>query len=96
MELLDLLRQKRQDILRIAESHGAHNVHIFGSVLRGEAGPDSDIDFLVEVRPVHSSWFPAGLIADLESLLEYPVDVVTRDALHWYIRDRVLSEAKPL
>jgi len=96
MELLDLIRQKRQDILRIADLHGAHNVRIFGSVLRGEARLGSDIDFLVEVGPVHSSWFPAGLIADLESLLGHPVDVVTKDALHWYIRDRVLNEAKPL
>jgi len=96
MELLDLIRLKRHDILRIADLHGAHNVRIFGSVLRGEARPGSDIDFLVEVGPVHSSWFPAGLIADLESLLGCPVDVVTKDALHWYIRDRVLDEAKPL
>ena len=64
--------------------------------MRGEAGPDGDVDLLVKVGPVHSSWFPAGLIADLENLSGRKVDVVTEAALHWYIRDRVLQEAVPL
>jgi hypothetical protein len=46
--------------------------------------------------PEHSAWFPAGLIVDLEELLACEVDVVTQDALHWYIHDRVLEEAVPL
>ena len=96
VDLARLLQEKREDILRIAEKHGASNVRVFGSVARGEAGPDSDIDFLIDVGPVHSSWFPAGLIIDLQGLLERKVDVVTADALHWFIRDRVLSESKPL
>jgi predicted nucleotidyltransferase len=96
MGLLESLREKRLEILRIADRHGAHNVRIFGSAASGEAGPESDVDFLVEVGPHHSSWFPAGLVADLEDLLDRPVDVVTADALHWYIRDRVLEEAVPL
>ncbi len=96
MGIDELLKEKRQDILRIAARHGARNVRIFGSVARGEAGPESDVDFLVEVEPVHSAWFPAGLVIDLEDLLGCEVDVVTKEALHWYIRDRVLEEAKPL
>ena len=96
MGIDELLKEKRQDILRVAEQHGAYNVRVFGSVARGEASPDSDIDFLVEVGPVHSSWFPAGLMADLENLLGRRVDVVTQEALHWYIRDRILKEAVPL
>jgi len=96
MGIDELLKEKRQDILQVAERHGAYNVRVFGSVVHGEAGPDSDVDLLVEVRPVHSSWFPAGLIADLENLLGRKVDVVTQEALHWYIRDRVLKEAVPL
>lgn len=91
-----LLMAKREEILRIAAQHGAHNVRVFGSVARGEAGPDSDVDLLVDVGPDHSSWFPAGLVADLEELLGREVDVVTESALHWYIRDRVLQEAVPL
>ena len=93
MSIEELLKEKRQDILRIAAQHGAYNVHLFGSVVRGEASPDSDVDLLVEVGPVHSSWFPAGLVIDLENLLGRKVDVVTKEALHWYIRDRVLKEA---
>jgi predicted nucleotidyltransferase len=76
--------------------HGAYNVRIFGSVARGEAGPRSDLDFLVDVGSVHTPWFPAGLVVDLEELLGRKVDVVTERALHWYIRDRVLKEAAPL
>lgn len=96
MGIDELLKEKRQDVLQVAEQHGAYNVRVFGSVVRGEAGPDSDVDLLVQVGPVHSPWFPAGLIADLESLLGRKVDVVTEAALHWYIRDRVLKEAVPL
>ena len=90
------VQAKREDILRIAESHGASNVRVFGSMARGEAGPDSDVDFLVDAGPKHSAWFPAGLTADLEELLGRRVDVATPDALHWFIRDRVLQEARPL
>ncbi len=96
MSIEELLKEKRQDILRVAAQHGAYNMRLFGSVVRGDAGPDSDVDFLVEVGPVHSSWFPAGLVIDLENLLGRKVDVVTKEALHWYIRDRVLKEAVPL
>jgi hypothetical protein len=91
-----LLKNKRVEILKIAARHGATNVRVFGSRARGEAGPQSDLDLLVEVGPQRSPWFPAGLIADLEELLGCEVDVVTPNALHWYIRERVLEEAKPL
>ena len=93
---MQLLKRRRAAILRIAEQHGAYNVRVFGSVARGEATATSDIDFLVDVKPVHSSWFPAGLVADLQQLLDTDVDVLTEHALHWYIRDRVLQEAVPL
>jgi predicted nucleotidyltransferase len=96
MTLEQLLQQKRADILRIAAKHGAYNIRLFGSVGRGESGPDSDVDFLVDVGPEHSPWFPAGLVLELEKLLGRKVDVVTEPALHWYIRDQVLQEAKPL
>ena len=90
------LVEHRDEILEIAARHGARNVRVFGSVARGEASPDSDVDLLVDVGPTHSRWFPAGLVLDLETLLGREVDVVTEDALHWYIRDRVLEEAVPL
>jgi predicted nucleotidyltransferase len=96
MGIDELLGQKRQDILRLAAQHGAYNVRVFGSAARGEASPESDVDFLVEVGPAHSAWFPAGLVADLENLLGRRVDVLTQEAIHWYIRDRVLKEAVAL
>jgi predicted nucleotidyltransferase len=96
MSLDGLLREKREQILEIATRHGAYNVRVFGSAAKGTAGPDSDLDLLVDVQSQHSSWFPAGLILDLEALLGREVDVVTEEALHWYIRDQVLAEAVPL
>ncbi len=96
MTIDDVLKNKRDDIRRIAARHGAYNIRIFGSVARGEARPDSDVDFLVDVGPGRSAFFPAGLLVDLEELLGCKVDVLTENALHWYIRDRILKEAQPL
>ena len=95
-DIAQVVKDKREEILRISASHGAHNVRIFGSVARGEAGPDSDVDFLVDMGPDLSPWFPGGLLMDLQDLLGCRVDILTEDALHWYIRDRVLEEAVPL
>jgi predicted nucleotidyltransferase len=95
-----LVKENREEILRIAAQHGAYNVRIFGSVARGEDGPDSDVDLLVDVGPVHSSWFPAGWIVDLEdlwdALLGCKVDVAEPEGLHWHIREQVLKEAVSL
>jgi predicted nucleotidyltransferase len=96
MDLMRLLNEKRDEIHTIASRHGARNVRVFGSVVRGEAGPDSDVDFLIDVGETTSSWFPAGLILDLEDILGRRVEVVTARALNPYIRDHVLREAKPL
>jgi predicted nucleotidyltransferase len=96
MALTDLVEAKREEIIRLAAKHGAENVRVFGSPARGEAGPSSDVDLLVEMRPDHSPWFPAGLTLDLEDLLGRRVHVVTPGALHPYIREGVLKEAVPL
>ena len=71
-------------------------IGLFGSVVRDEAGPESDVDFLIEVGSTTSSWFPAGLILDLENLLGRPVEVVTERALNRDLRERVLREAVPV
>jgi hypothetical protein len=92
----DVLGQKRADILRIAERHGVTRICVFGSMARGEARPDSDVDFLIETGSKRTPFFPGGLVADLEELLGRHVDVVTERGLHWFVRDRILKEAVPL
>lgn len=96
MNIRDILQEKRDDILRIAQEHGVYNVRVFGSAVRDDAGEESDIDFLVDVGPDHSPFFPGGMLADMEDLLGRKVDIVTENALHWYIKDRVMQEAMPL
>ncbi len=96
MTLRQLIEEKRDEILRLAVKHGARNVRLFGSVARGEDRPDSDVDFLVEAGPTTSSWFPAGLILDLEETLGRRVEIVTDRGLNPYLRDQVLREAIPL
>ena len=92
----ELLKSKRQEILAIAAKHGARNLWVIGSVARGEARPESDLDILVEMEPGRSLMDHVALMKDLEDLLQRKVDVVSERALHWYIRDRVLAEATPL
>jgi predicted nucleotidyltransferase len=96
LDTLELVRSRRAEIQRIAALHGARNVRVFGSVARGGARPESDVDFLIDVEPVTSPWFPAGLILDLEKLLEKRVEVVTERGLHPMLRAEVLREAIPV
>ena len=93
MTLEEILGDKRAEVQRIAAKHGAHNVRVFGSTARGEAGPDSDLDLLVDVGSTTSPWFPGGLIADLQELLGKSVEVVTEKGLNRHVRDHVLREA---
>jgi predicted nucleotidyltransferase len=90
------LRARRRELLRVAAARGASNVRIFGSVARGEAGPDSDIDFLVDLEPGRSLLDLGGLLMDLQDLLGVGVDVVTPRGLKPRNAARVLAEAVPL
>jgi predicted nucleotidyltransferase len=96
MKTDQLLKERRDEILRIAARHGATNVRIFGSAARSEARADSDIDFLVELAPERSLFDLGSLLMELQHTLGCEVDVVTEQGLHWYIRERILAEAKPL
>ena len=96
MTTLDAVRQHRSEILELARKHGAANVPVFGSVVRGDDEPDSDIDLLVDAPGPTSAWFPAGLILDLEVLLARRIDVITERGLNPFIRDQVLDEAQPV
>lgn len=94
---LDTLRaERREEILRLAERRGAHNLRVFGSVARGEANEHSDLDLLVAWEPGRSLMDHAGLVEDLQELLGMKVHVGTEESLHWYVRDRILHEATPL
>lgn len=92
----ELLRAKREEILRIAARHGAHNVRVFGSVARGGARQDSDVDFLVEMEKGRSLFDLGGLLMDLQEFLDRRVDVITEKGLRDRIRSRVLREAVAL
>ena len=93
-KLSQLIRDKREEIIALAAKHGAYNVRVFGSVARGEATENSDLDFLIDydLEKV-SSWFPVGLKLDLEELLGVSVDIGAAKSLKESIKDRVLSEA---
>jgi predicted nucleotidyltransferase len=91
-----LLQSKRREILRIARRNGATNVRVFGSVARGEARPDSDIDFLVNLEANRSLLDLARFLRELQDLLNCPVDVVTEAGLRPRLRPQVLKEARPL
>jgi uncharacterized protein len=94
--MVDLVRTKREQILRVARKHGVIGVRVFGSMARGDAGPQSDVDFLVEVGSDPSPWFPGGLVAELEELLGRRVQIITERGLDDLLRDRVLEEAVSL
>ncbi len=96
MEVEELLKEKRDEILKIAASHGARNIRVFGSVARGEADDSSDIDLLVDMDPDRSLLDVTAFLADVRDLLGRRVDVVSEKGLYWLIRRRILKEAKPL
>ena len=89
-------QDKRPDILRIAASHGARNVRVFGSVARGEDRPDSDVDLLVEMEPGRFLLDLVALGQDLEELLQRKVDILTEGSVHPAIRPHILADARPL
>lgn len=93
----DLLKDKRDEILRLAEQHGAMNVRVFGSVARGEANQDSDVDFLVDWDYDRiSAWGGAGLYTALEALLGRRVDIATEQQLRPGMKERILKDSVPL
>ncbi len=93
---IELLEEFRAEIMAIARRHGVASIRVFGSIARGEAGPDSDVDLLVTISGQTSPWFPGGLVADLEDLIGRSVQVVTEQGLHDLLREQVMSEAVPL
>ena len=96
MRVDELLKDKREEILKLAAKHGARNVRVFGSVVRGEADEQSDVDFLVEMESGRTLFDMGGLLMDLRELLGRDVDVLTERSLKPRIRAHVLREAVAL
>jgi hypothetical protein len=97
MVSLDNLRhEQRAAVLDLARRHGARSIRVYGSVARGQATAQSDLDLLVEWDPDRSLLDVVGLKQDLEDLLGVTVDIGSEQGLHWFIRDQVLREAVPL
>lgn len=85
-----------EEIAAVAKRHHVATLAVFGSVLRADFRPSSDIDILVEFAPGRRiSLSDIGDLADeLAAVVGRKVDVVERQALHWYIRDEVLADAR--
>ena len=96
MELIGLLSENREAILRLATQHGAANVRVFGSVAREDATPESDVDFLVDMEAGRSLLDLVALWQDLEDLLGRSVDVISDGGMSPYLRDKIIAEAIPL
>ena len=92
----DLIKQHRKEIVEIARRNGFTNVRVFGSMARGDATDKSDVDLLVTLGSRCTGWGIGGLQIEVQELLGRKVDVVTDDAIHHMMRDRILSEAVPL
>lgn len=93
---LDELRTRRNEILALAERYGAYDVRVFGSVARGDAGPDSDIDLMVSFRSGTSLYEIAGLWLDLQELLGRRVDIADSATPKQRFLQRALKDAVPL
>lgn len=91
-----LIQEFRCGIKLLAARRGIEDVRVFGSMARGDAEADSDIDLLVSLPPGRSGLALGGLLMDVQELTGRRVDVVTAASLHPTIRDRVLREARPL
>ena len=96
MIALKSVRDRRDEILKIADQFGARDVRIFGSVVRNDAREDSDLDLVVRFDANRSLMDHAGLVVELEDLLGIKVDVIDADGMQPRFRSIVEKEAQPL
>jgi uncharacterized protein len=93
---LQTLRARREEILSCAAQHGAGDVRVFGSVARGDATLESDVDLLVRMEPGRSLLDLVGLWQDLEDLLGGQVDVLSEGGVSPHLRERIYTDAVTL
>lgn len=96
MEIRELLKAKREEILRIAAKYGAYNVRVVGLGIQANAQPLSEVDFLVNLEPGRSLLDLGGLLMDIRDLLGYEVYVKSEEGLKGKYRERTLKQAVPL
>jgi predicted nucleotidyltransferase len=96
MDILQLLKEKKDEIEKIAARHGAYNIRIFGSIARGESNSESDIDLLVSLEKGRSLLDQVAITQDLEDFLGCKVHVLTDGGVHPYLKRRIYAEAVPL
>jgi predicted nucleotidyltransferase len=96
VDITEEVLEKRGDILRIAAAHHATDVRLIGSVARGEAGPDSDVDLVVHFLPAATAQDHAALVNELEVLLGRKVEVISEAELRESTRIRLPHEALTL
>jgi predicted nucleotidyltransferase len=96
MTVLENARRNRQRIVDLASRYGIKDLRVFGSSMRGDAGPSSDLDLLVDVEPGRSYLDLVAFWQEVEALLGHRVDVVTDGGISPYLRDSVYGEARAL
>ena len=96
MKLKQQVNEHRDEILSIAEKYGVVDIRLFGSILDNGNQTPNDIDFLINLESDKSILDLVGFQQEVEDLLDFKVDVVPENSLHWYLKDRILDEARPL
>lgn len=96
MPVHPLIEAHRTELLALASRRGVTGVRVFGSMSRGDASDDSDVDLLVTLTPGTSALALGGLLLDAQELLGRRVDVVTEASLHPALREQVVASSVPL
>ena len=96
MGIKELLESRRNEILDLADTYGTKNIRVFGSAARGEGGPASDVDLLVDMGKGRNLLDLVGFWQDLGELLGCRFDVITDGGISPYLRERIYAAAIPL
>ena len=90
----DMIEEIRNKVIDVLKKYGVKRAALFGSMVRGEATKNSDVDLLVEFKGEKSLLDLAGLKLELQDLLKRDVDVITYASIHPLLRERILREQK--
>lgn len=92
----EVLGPHRGELQRLCRKYDVASLRVFGSVARGEAGPRSDVDLLVEYRRPSDILVRTRFRRELERVLGRRVDLVREEMLHWAARPQALADAVPI